>query len=301
MGEPAKPIASPAAAPAKPPKPHHAGPTDAVTGVMIKLPGGSFTMGSPDADAEEEKKVHDVTIAPFEMDQNEVTVAAWKACESAGACRGDRSAVSFDGVSPEWAKSAAHCNGARSDRDDHPINCVDWHDATTFCKWAGKRLPTEAEWEYAARAIQGGGADNRPFPWGVPPPNESFVNACGKECVELLTREKLLPKGVSATALYDANDGFPTTSPVGKFFRGESELKLNDMAGNVQEWTADSYAPYAGSKGAPPAKELKVTRGGSWNTWDRKYLRATRRGKDEPSTRDSILGFRCARSEVARK
>jgi formylglycine-generating enzyme required for sulfatase activity len=112
---------------------------------MVKLEGGTFTMGSNDG-FPHQKPTHPVTLKPFSMDVTEVTVAAYEACVDAGSC----STLDLNEYDP--------CNWGKSDRGNHPINCVDWEQATSFCRWANKRLPTEEEWEYGA--LQGGA-------WGI--------------------------------------------------------------------------------------------------------------------------------------
>jgi formylglycine-generating enzyme required for sulfatase activity len=251
-------------------------------------------MGSKDED--DEKPIHDVKLAPYEIDTTEVTVAAWKACEAASVCRANPVTVEFEGLTEAEKKSAKFCNASRTDRQDHPINCVDWNDATAFCKWAGKRLPTEAEWEYAARAIKSGGVDSRTFPWGKSAPDPQVVNACGTECVALLKREDLFEKDQSTDPLYKGDDAFAVTAPVASFPKGATDLGIMDMAGNVAEWVDDWYGAYNPS--APPSSGTKrAIRGGSWEQQASRRLRVTGRGKDAPTFRDITQGFRCARSK----
>ncbi len=268
-------------------------PSDDVTGKMTQVPGGTFQMGSKDED--DEKPIHEMKLASFELDTTEVTVTAWKACEAATACRAAPTTIDFEDITEAEKKSSKYCNGGRTDHMDHPINCVEWTDAVAFCKWAGKRLPKEAEWEYAARATKAGGTDTRNFPWGKASPDPLLVNACGTECVAMLKREDLFEKDQSTDPLYKGDDAFPVTAPVGSFPKGASDLGILDLSGNVSEWIDDWYGPYSAT-GAPLETGKKhVIRGGSWEQQAPRRLRTTGRGKDVPTYRDIIHGFRCAR------
>ncbi|MBY0399184.1 formylglycine-generating enzyme family protein [Myxococcota bacterium] len=191
---------------------------------------------------DDEKPARRVALVAYSIDKTEVTVAAYRACVSAGICS-----------APDTGGS---CNGEASGRDRHPINCVNWDQASAFCRWAGKRLPTEPEWEKAAR-----GTDGRRFPWG----NESYS-----------------PSGGLAN-LSGSEDGYSETSPVGSFPGGDSPYGAVDMAGNVWEWTSD---PGPGGSG-------RSVRGGSWFIVPR-YARASDRFWLGPALRSPIGGFRCA-------
>jgi formylglycine-generating enzyme required for sulfatase activity len=252
-------------------------------GRMVRIPAGTFSMGSNDGDPDEQP-VHEVAVPSFEMDVTEVTVAAYQACVEAGACKRAFETVSWQGIKPEQTKLwSQFCNAGRGGRQKHPVNCVDWEQAKTYCEWAGKRLPSEEEWEYAAR-----GTDGRRFPWGNQPPGPSRVNACGTECVQMLKS-----KGVTWSAMYQASDGYADTAPVASFPPGRSPFGVHDMAGNVWEWTATKYCDSYGT--SKKCTKARVNRGGSWDYGDPSNVRAPNRYRHDPASRYSVLGFRCAR------
>ncbi len=246
---------------------------------MIRIPGGSFAMGSEDRDANEnEKPAHLVKVATFRLDKTEVTVADYAACVAAGRC-GEPEAYR-----QERGNFHSFCNWRHPEgRPDHPINCVDFVQATAFCAWAGKRLPSEEEWEYAAR----GGAEGRKYPWGNAEPDPSRLNACGGECPPNLVAKRFF--GVAA--MYPAKDAWPETAPVGRFPAGASRHGVLDLAGNVWEWTATLYATYDGQG----REDKRVLRGGSWGGGDPRTERASNRFRLEANARAQFLGFRCAR------
>jgi formylglycine-generating enzyme required for sulfatase activity len=245
-------------------------------------------MGSPDGQgAADERPRHAVTLSAYCIDRTEVTVAAYAACVAAGACSAPPMTVNWSSYSGNELKLFNRaCNG--SDRPSHPINCVDWIQAAAYCAWRGGRLPTEAEWEYAAR-----GGDGRIHPWGSAPPSARRLNACGAECLAAASRD-----GIPRKALYDDDDGWPTTAPVESFPEGASPLGVLDMAGNVWEWTADWYGPYAEVAQTDPEGATtgtsRVSRGGSWTSGGAETARATDRDWLDPETREATLGFRCA-------
>jgi formylglycine-generating enzyme len=256
------------------------------SGGMAQIPAGSFWMGSEDGD-EDEKRVHQETLSAFSMDLTEVTVEAYGACVSAGRCWPPSAKVNWSGYSATdvefWSQA---CNWPeRESRGKHPMNCVAWDEAGIYCEWAGKRLPTEAEWEYAAR-----GRDVRVYPWGDnPPPGPKLLNACGSECAAWgSARGK---RGWSV--LYSGDDGYTTTAPVGSFPAGRSPLGLYDMAGNVWEWTDSTYCDHDDETVC--WHSLRVIRGGSWKEDNPSHVRAADRLWDAPSSRLATLGFRCAR------
>ena len=245
---------------------------------MVAIPGGTFAMGSDDADANpSEKPVHSVTVGAFRLDRTEVTVAEYGECVRAKACSEP------EPYTNERGNYRLFCNWHHPEgRMSHPINCVDFEQAKTFCSWAGKRLPTEEEWEYAAR----GGAEGRKFPWGNDKPDATRLNACGEECTKNLG-EKRFPRGA---ALYSTSDGWPETAPVGSFPAGASKHGVLDMAGNVWEWTASQFTSFDGTSTEPK----RVLRGGSWGGGDARTERTTNRFRLGPTSRAQFLGFRCA-------
>jgi formylglycine-generating enzyme required for sulfatase activity/serine/threonine protein kinase len=241
--------------------------------VMVYVSAGEFLMGTRDDQVgeDDERPQHTVHLDSYWIDKTEVTSAQYRRCVEAGECSapdtGDNCTYSTDG------------------RSDHPINCVDWDQAATYCTWVGRRLPTEAEWEKAAR-----GVDGRIYPWG-----DAWD-------VQMTPRLNSSDKDHPGTPSFDAvDDGFATTAPVGSFPAGASPYGALDMAGNVWEWAADWYdkttnttAPRETPTG-PGTGSLRVLRGGSW--FDSAInVRAARSNGRTPGSRDDRVGFRCARS-----
>jgi sulfatase modifying factor 1 len=243
---------------------------------MISIKGGSFMMGSEDGEIDE-KPVHSVVVKDFYMSKTEVTVGQYRKCVDAGECS-----------EPRDKNDNKYCNWGYSDREDHPINCVDWKQARTFAKWVGGDLPSEAQWEYASRS---GGQDIK-YPWG---------NA-----------EATCEHAVMA----DGGDGCgrDRTWEVCSKTRGNTAQGLCDMGGNVCEWVLDeNHDSYSGA----PSDNIgwcsdrvcdsntsahRVSRGGSWysdasvlrsasrsDNWD---LRSALRGLSSPSLRNDRVGFR---------
>jgi formylglycine-generating enzyme required for sulfatase activity len=235
---------------------------------MVRIPAGTVAIGADADDAEpDERPVHEVNVGAFEIDPTEVTVAAYGACVAAGAC-----------APPETFHE--RCNTHERGKDQHPQNCVTWAHAAAYCAWAGKRLPSEEEWEYAARGAHGG-----KYPWGDAPPQS---RACWNK-----------PK----------TDG---TCVVGSHPEDRSPFGVMDMGGSVSEWTSTPYCPYPGARASSPLPAIagtmpgtvpgkckegtRVTRGGSWDRTDPSSLRSTYRDWVLEKDRGHNLGFRCARS-----
>ena len=263
---------------------------------MVHIDGGEFFMGSSDAKAgDSEKPAHHVELSAFCIDQTEVTVAAYKACSDVGKCPPASRENSFSGLDDKLKKALDPlCNVREAQgKGEHPINCIDWESSATYCAKQGGRLPTEAEWEFAAR-----GPDGRAYPWGDDAPSSRFLNACGSECLAW-GKKNGVSGSVTYASMYEDDDKYPTTSPVGSFPDGKSRFGLMDVVGNVWEWTADYYADYAKDSAKDPVgpKEGdhgRVARGGAWNGADPSWVRPTFRFHFDPKSQSYGVGFRCA-------
>jgi eukaryotic-like serine/threonine-protein kinase len=230
-----------------------------------------------------------VTISGFCIDKTEVTTDAYMACVGRGDCEKPLDRVSWPAITVEKKKRYSPlCNVGHPDRGNHPVNCVAWPMADNYCRKNKARLPTEAEWEFAGR-----GPGQRKYPWGDEPPSAKYLNACGKECARWGAEN-----GDPHKTMYDEDDGFPATAPVGSFPAGASAHGVMDLAGNVWEWTADWYAPYTADgvtdpKG-PPTGTLRVARGGDYFGYQPDWARPAYRWKTDPETYNHAIGFRCA-------
>lgn len=213
-------------------------------------------------------------ISAFHIDRVEVTVAAYRRCIAAGVCD-PQPIVQSD---PRFIE------------DRLPITNVTYDEAERFCRWRGARLPSEAEWERAAR-----GGDGRLFPWGNQPLKQAAN--LGK----FIPLEGMVAPTASPVVQSDASDGFAFVAPVGSFPNGQSPFGVLDLAGNVAEWTADYFdaeAPQRRSRynpRGPASGERRTVRGGSWRT-PLFLARATTRTATDPTERSSEIGFRCAKS-----
>ncbi|MGB8296935.1 MAG: SUMF1/EgtB/PvdO family nonheme iron enzyme [Polyangia bacterium] len=259
---------------------------------QVPIPGGTFWMG----DQEIAKPVHKVTLSPFCIDKTEVTVAAFRACVQAGDCPPPSATAHWESIDPiERTRWSQFCTWDKTGLDQHPINCVDWKQASAYCEWTGGRLPTEAEWEYAAR-----GNDGRSYPWGNKAPDATRLNACGSECVSTMVRKRL---DATRTPMYTGDDGWPATAPAGSYPKGASPFGVLDMAGNVWEWTADSFSSYSDEAVTNPQRSQDaasgVTRGGGWDSHVPSGVHAAARTWLPPAFRSGSLGFRCARGTKA--
>lgn len=249
---------------------------------MAPIAGGKLAMGSADGESDE-RPVHDVQLNAFCIDLSEVTVAQYDACAKDGKCTPPAKTIEWSGAqSHEHAVWDGFCNEGKPDRSTHPMNCVTWEEARVFCKNHDKRLPSEEEWEMAARGVEG-----RVFPWGGQAPFSTLVNACGTECA---AKGKLLD--IEWSALYQGDDGWVSTAPVRSFPAGRTPEGVFDLGGNVSEWTSSAFCPYPGTN---CTSELKATRGSSWTSDEIREARATSRAKASPTARTADLGFRCAK------
>ena len=241
---------------------------DLAAGTMVSLPSGRFFLGAgtgPNRDI----PTNDA-VGPLLLDRTEVTVAAYGECVKAGKCTPAATTVDWQWIkNSERTAWSVFCNGNRADRADHPANCVTWWQASAYCAWAGKRLPTEAEWEWAAR----NGDEATKFPWGNDAPAAQLCwNGAGND------------KGVRRRN---------STCPVGSHPGGASRLGVQDLAGGVWEWTSSESVVGADSRGRG-GSTVKVARGGAWADLEPSDVSATVRLLDLPSRRDAEVGFRCA-------
>jgi len=248
-------------------------------GTMLLIPGGSFEMGDHFGDAGENAvqdnlPVHSVFVDSFYIDVYEVTVGEFMQFVEE---------TNYDFKRSLWQKYWV------SPSDSHPITNVDWHAATAYAIWAGKRLPTEAEWEFAAR----GGLSGQRYPWGnTITKNDANFHRYWKHDFETVNLTKNNQTGKD-TWKY-------STAPVGSF--PPNGFGLYDMAGNVAEWCSDWYqwdyylkSPHNNPQG-PDSGKTKVTRGGHWYSWH-KGLRVYQRGDSPQDVKywQDVQGFRCVK------
>ena len=250
---------------------------------MVLIPAGTFQMGSTTGDVDE-VPVHTVELDAFYIDQHEVTNAEYQAFVAATGHPPPRG-IGYTAVYELLKNDYEPWNDPGFNHPDQPVTTVTWFDATAYCEWVGKRLPTEAEWEKAAR----GGLEGARYPWGDTEPGNTSANFADSQ-TEFEWRSP------------DVNDGFLFTAPVGTF--PPNGYGLFDMAGNVWEWCADWYSPtyYSDVQGAenpprnptgPDTGERRVLRGGTWYRAVH-TIRNAERVSDFPSNSLNVVGFRCA-------
>ena len=258
-----------------------------VGGGMIHIPEGTLLMGSDDGEPAE-KPVHRVILAAFSIDRFEITNAKFSAFVAA---TGHITSPETSGLGWDWnggwkrVKGAdwRHPHGLASSLrglERHPVVQVSWIDAQAYCRWRGKRLPTEAEWEWAARGDSG-----RIYPWSNQPPH--------------VGKRYRASYGSDRCCRADAGDDYLFTAPVGSFPLGRSPFGLEDMAGNVWEWVEDWFDQefYRRSSSENPVNDTpgkrRVIRGGGWGN-NPSGLRSTLRHANPPDIGLSMVGFRCA-------
>lgn len=255
---------------------------------MVRLAGGRFMMGAEDGD-EYEKPERWVAVNTFSLDITEVRVADFEACVNAGRCRPMRSPsdnffnsnLIFGSSREPWTEL---CNLRKEGRGEYPMNCVDWEQATAYCEFVGKRLPTEVEWEFAARGLRG-----RTYPWGEAAPSPKLLNACGEECMAWAKRVTT----ISMEQSYTGRDRWEATAPVGQFPAGATPEGILDLEGNVSEWLQDPATECYDVSRCRPSEVSAIVRGASWRS-GRRVIRATARDWRRKEYRDPHIGFRCA-------
>jgi serine/threonine protein kinase len=224
---------------------------------MVYVPEGDFLMGSEYGEADE-RPVHTVYLNAYWIDKYEVTNGMYEQCVADGKCL-----------------LSSRKNDSNFMGSLQPIVGIDWNNANAYCQWSGRRLPSEAEWEKAARGTEG-----KTYPWGNETPSKDLLN------------------------MAQSGDGYENTAPVGSFPKGASPYGAMDMAGNVWEWTADWYGVYSSGRQenpqGPSSGDGRVLRGGSWYEFNgKRSVRSTCREWEDPTSwgYHQGNGFRCATSE----
>jgi formylglycine-generating enzyme required for sulfatase activity len=251
--------------------------------VQVYVPAGEFLMGAAASDKDAKQTIaggraypeipqHTVYLDGYWIDKYEVTNSQYALCVAAGACKAPwvNSSYTYDKYygNPEF--------------NNYPVIWVNWFKARDYCTWAGRRLPSEAEWEKAAR-----GTDGRMYPWGNEPVDGTRANFCDVNCTRTI-----------ANTAY--NDGYPDTAPVGSYPAGVSPYGAMDMSGNVWEWVNSLIAPYPydanDGREDPNSPNERAWRGGPWSNgiW---WMRSSVRYRSVSWYQWYVLGFRCASSK----
>jgi formylglycine-generating enzyme required for sulfatase activity len=225
---------------------------------VVRVEGATFLLGCEPQDVDcgaDERPGRRVAIASLSLARTEVTVSAYSRCVTEGVC-----------TSPS---TGGACNWHVAGREQHPVNCVDWTQATAYCAFMGGRLPTAEEWELAAK-----GGESRIYPWGDEPVTDRRANFADAQYTKQYPRAFDIP---------GQDDGWIETAPVGTYPAGASKQGALDLVGNVAEWTASEYLT--------GQYEL---RGGSWATeTSSRRLRASYRTGRPPTYWQATVGFRC--------
>ena len=253
--------------------------------LMVYVPGATFQMGSTEEDVESalaqcneaqaaycsrqffnfEIPQHTVTVDSFWIDNTEVTNSHFQLCVDAGICEAP---VACTWGAPDFTDAT---------KANNPVVCVSWEEAQSYCEWVGGRLPTESEWEFAAR-----GEEGYIYPWGETF-DSTLANHCDVNCEELWADQ-------------EADDGYTFSAPVGIYPDNQSWVGAFDMVGNVFEWVVDWFGEYTDEELTNPTGvetgTYKVLRGGSY-FYEQSRLRTTSRDSISPLEQDSSIGFRC--------
>lgn len=296
---------------------------------MIYIPEGSFNIGNDDVRIRGAGPSHKVNLSHYWINKTPVTIGQFRAFVEETEYVTE---ILEEGHTGPWVydfdergfitKYGYYWDNAFKDviakfpeitiNDQHPVNCISWHDCIAFTDWLSEKtglqftLPTEAEWEYAAR-----GADGRPYPWGYEEPDGTRANYADD------TFEKYFPGTEQARTHYGVNDGFAITSPVGLFRAGKSPFGALDMAGNLTEWVFDYRYSYTTEEVANPIclikNEERMMKAGFWAASAGRFdqspdeleighnIRSDARQGDDPHSADDHLGFRMAISYTKRK
>lgn len=261
-----------------------------VSGCFVRVEQGTFRMGAQATDPAapgfdpaakpDEAPTRMVHVSSFWIQREEVSAGAFQACVDKGGCKADQvlldaPASTYTGPDPLW----------------HPANSVSWEGARQYCAWIGARLPTEAEWEYAAR-----GTDGRRWPWGNDPGCGPYPKDAGALRHDKETTS-MGQTGASLTCVHRAPNHYADHGPASAF-------GLAFMGGNVWEWVADWHAPYdpaaLDNPKGPATGTEKVQRGGGWTSEDPNELRAAGRASVPPDQKFDDVGFRCAIDDAGR-
>lgn len=247
---------------------------------LVHIPAGPAQVGSASG-FDNEQPVHTGQLRGFYIDRYEVTNVQFSAFAGTGhETTAEREGWSYAYQAGAWQRvdevqwdTPLGPGSDRAAMEQHPVVHVSWKDADAYCRWAGLRLPTETEWEKAARGI-----DSRDYPWGDEPATCAYA------------------------VMHDGERGCGTNStwPVGSVPAGASPYGAHDMAGNVTEWVSDWYGGYPSGNvidpTGPPSGQDRVLRGGAWST-DSQFVRASGRHSMRPTYRDGGTGLRCAQDE----